>query len=116
MSSTKSQPDEEHRTSTVETVGFALHVLLVTAPPVYVLLRVGLLPSIKVDDDLWNLLPDTSVIGLILHMLVGLVVSVPFIYFGLNSQSVPRMDSTDTLFDDYTRKLEIENVDVAAIE
>lgn len=99
----------------VDMFGLTVQFLVVILPAISLLIRVGILPPLDMDDELWKWIPDASLLALLIRVFIGLIVAVPFVYFWLNSRSVPRTDSTDTLFDDYTRKLdEKESFDICA--
>jgi hypothetical protein len=54
-------------------------------------------------QEVWELLPDRSIVVLLLRIVVGCVAAVPLVYYGVNQTSVPPMNSMDIIRDDYTR-------------
>ncbi|GKY97448.1 hypothetical protein MPSEU_000703300 [Mayamaea pseudoterrestris] len=98
--------------SSGETCGFVVHVVAVLMAIAFVLQNLLQLgdSSLVVSDhdiflqDVWNLLPDWSLRLIVARILVGALVAIPFVYFGINAQSVPKLESLDSLCDEFTRK------------
>jgi hypothetical protein len=96
--------------SSGETCGFALHVLIVLTAAAFVLQFLGeMMAGPRFFNkhfylqDVWSVLPDRWLGILAGRLFIGALVATPSIYFGVNSQAVPKLDSLDSLSDDFTR-------------